>query len=190
MKDNIDKFLNRVLYSLYNLMCFSGLAIYIAVELLVQRPLYCLPFWKKRLKDKYGINTFEEYKDSARCILYKTIDHPTSGFTLYYLAGLALLLFALPIYLVINIWMICYGSQAFDIVGRHLVLVVGLGIVPSWIIGNLVYWKKERYLNYFAIFAKESKKTKIAWTIGTTLALCLLIIANLLLMWCYAFLYG
>lgn len=190
MKDNIDKFLNRVLYSLYNLMYFSGLAIYIAVELLVQRPLYCLPFWKRRLKEKYGINTFEEYKDRTRSVLFKTVDSPTSGFTLYYLAGLALLLFALPIYLVINIWMICYGSQAFDIVGIHLVLVVGLGIVPSWIIGYLVYWKKERYLNYFAIFALESKKTKIVWTVCTTLALCLLLAANFMLMWYYAFLYG
>ncbi len=57
MKDNIDKFLNRLLYSLYNLMYFSGLPIYVAVELLVQRPLYCLPFWKRRLKEKYGIVT-------------------------------------------------------------------------------------------------------------------------------------
>ena len=93
-------------------------------------------------------------------VLYKTIDHPASGFTLYCLTGLALLLFALPFYLVINIWMICYGPQAYDIVGRHLLLVVGLGIVPSWIIGHLVYWKKDRYLNYFAFFEKESKKTE------------------------------
>ena len=96
MKNIIDKFLNRVLY-------FSGLPIYAAVELLVQRPLYCLPFWKRRLKEKYGINTFKEYKDSVRSFMYKTIDHPASGFTLYYLVALALLLFALPIYLVINI---------------------------------------------------------------------------------------
>lgn len=86
--------------------------------------------------------------------------------------------------------MICYGPQAYDIVGRHLLLVVGLGIVPSWIIGHLVYWKKDRYLNYFAVFEKESKKTKIVWTIGTALALCLLIVANFMLMWYYAFLYG
>ena len=190
MRDNIDKFLNRLLYSLYNLMYFSGLPIYAAVELLVQRPLYCLPFWKRHLKKQYGINSFEEYKDRTRSGLYKTLDHPASGFTLYCLTGLALLLFALPFYLVINIWMICYGPQAFDVVGRHLVLVVGLGIVPSWIIGHLVYWKKDRYLNYFAVFEKESKKTKIVWTIGTTLALCLLIITNFVLMWCYTLLYA
>ena len=190
MKNIIDKFLNRVLYSLYNLMYFSGLPIYAAVELLVQRPLYCLPFWKRHLKNKYRINTFKEYKDSARSFMYKTIDHPASGFTLYYLVALALLLYALPIYLVINIWMICYGPQAYDIVGRHLIFVIALGIVPSWITGYLVYWKKERYLNYFAAFEKESKKKKIAWTIGTTIALCLLIVANFMLMWCYTFLYG
>ena len=186
MRDNIDKFLNRLLYSLYNLMYFSGLPIYATLELLVQRPLYCLPFWKRHLKKQYGINTFKEYKDWTRSGLYKTLDHPASGFTLYYLTGLALLLFALPIYLVINVWLICYGP----IVGRHLLLVVGLGIVPSWIIGHLVYWKKDRYLNYFAVFEKESKKTKIVWTIGTALALCLLIVANFMLMWYYAFLYG
>ena len=109
MKDNIDgpstgftlyyltglAFLNRLLYSLYNLMYFSGLSIYAAVELLVQRPLYCLPFWKRRLKEKYGINTFKEYKDCEKGILYKTIDGPSTGFTLYYLTGLALLLFAI-----------------------------------------------------------------------------------------------
>ena len=155
MKDNVYKFLNRILYSLYNLMYFSGLLIYTTLELLVQRPLYCLPFWKRRLKEKYGINTFKEYKDSAKAVLYKTIDHPASGFTLYYLTGLALLLFALPIYLVINIGVICYGPHALDIVGRHLILVIGLGIVPSWIIGYLTYWKKDRYLNYFAAFKKR-----------------------------------
>ena len=162
MRDNIDKFLNRVLYSLYNLMYFSGLLIYTTLELLVQRPLYCLPFWKRRLKEKYGINTFKEYKDSAKAVLYKTIDHPASGFTLYYLTGLALLLFALPIYLVINIGVICYGPHALDIVGRHLILVIGLGIVPSWIIGYLTYWKKDRYLNYFAAFKKRVKKRRLS----------------------------
>lgn len=190
MKDNIDKFLNRLLYSLYNLMYFSGLPIYAAVEWLVQRPLYCLPFWKRHLKKQYGINTFKEYKDWARSGVYKIIDDPASGFTLYYLAGLALLLLALPVYLVINVWMICYGPQAFDIVGRHFILVVGLGIVPSWIIGELVYWKRDRYLNYFAIFEKEGRKKKIAWTVGTALGLCLLIVANFMLMWCHASLYG
>ena len=190
MKDNIDKFLNRLLYSLYNLMYFLGIPIYAAVELLVQRPLYCLPFWKRHLKKQYGINSFEEYKNRTRSGLYKTIDHPASGFTLYYLTGLALLLFALPIYLVINIGGICYGPQAYDIVGRHLLLVVGLGIVPSWIIGYLTYWKKDRYLNYFAAFKKEGKKKKIVWTVGTTLALCLLIVANFMLIKHHAFLYG
>lgn len=190
MKNSIDKFLNRLLYSLYNLMYFSGLPIYAAVELLVQRPLYCLPFWKRHLKKQYGINSFKEYKDLARSGLYKTIDHPASGFTLHYLTGIALLLLALPIYLVINILMICYGPQAYDIVGRHLALVVALGIVPSGIIGYPVYWKKDRYLNYFAVFEKESKKTKIAWTIGTAIALCLLIVANFMLMRYYVFLYG
>ena len=155
MKDNVYKFFNRILYSLYNLMYFSGLLIYTTLELLVQRPLYCLPFWKRRLKEKYGINTFKEYKDSAKAVLYKTRDHPASGFTLYYLTGLALLLFALPIYLVINIGVICYGPHALDIVGRHLILVIGLGIVPSWIIGYLTYWKKDRYLNYFAALKKR-----------------------------------
>lgn len=190
MKKRIDKFLNRLLYSLYNLIYFSGLPIYAAVELLVERPLYCLPCWKRRLKDKYGIHTFKEYKERTRCMLYKTADNPTSGFTLYYLAGLALLLFALPIYLVISIWMICYGPQAFDIIGRHLIIVVGIGIVLSWILGDWVYWRKNRYLNYFAAFEKEGSKIKIVWMIGTALALCLLIVANFMLIWCYAFLYG
>ena len=190
MKSNMDRFLNRVLYSFYNLIYLSGLPIYATVELLVQRPLYSLPFWRRRLKEKYGIDTFNEYKDRVMGMLYKSINHPATGFTQYYLSGLALLLFALPIYLVINIFIICYGPQAFDIVGRHLIIVVASGIVPSWIICELLYWKNNRYLNYFAAFEKESKKTKIAWTIGTTLTLCLLILANFMLMWCYDFLYN
>ena len=48
--------------------------------------------------------------------------------------------------------MICYGPHASDIVGRHLIIVVALGIVPSWIIGDLVYWKQNRYLKYYAAF--------------------------------------
>mgnify|MGYP003483724512 CR=1 FL=1 len=142
------------------------------------------------MKEKYGINSFKEYKDRTRSGLYKIVDSPTSGFIRFSLTGLALLLFALPFYLVINIWMICYGPHASDIVGRHLIIVVALGIVPSWIIGDLVYWKKNRYLKYFAAFEKEGRKSKIVWTIGTTLALCLLIVANFMLMWYYAYLYG
>ena len=134
MKSNIDWFLNRVLYSFYNLIYLSGLPIYATVELLVQRPLYCL-------------------------------------------------------HLVINIFIIYYGPQAFDIVSRHLIIVVASGIVPSWIICELLYWKNNRYLNYFAAFKKEGKKKKIVWTVGTTLALCLLIVANFMLMRYYAFLY-
>ena len=185
----IDKFLNRLLYALYNLILFSGLPIYAAVELLVERPLFCLPCWKRRLKEKYGINTFQEYKKRTRCMSYIITDNPASGFTLYYLSGLALLLFSLPIYLVINIFMIYYGQQAFYAIGRHLVFVVGLGIVPSWILCHLVFWRKDRYLYYFGVFEKEDRTTKIVWTIGTTLALCLLIVSNLILMWCYALLY-
>ena len=190
MKKRIDIFLNRILYSLYNLLYFSGIPIYTTVELFVMRPLFYLPCWKKRMKEKYGINTFQEYKKMTRSMVHKIIDIPASGFMLSYLSGLALLLFALPIYLVINVWMIFYGPQSYDIIGKQLIFGVGLGIVPSWILGEFVFWKKERYLYYFGAFEKEDHKTKIVWTIGTTLAFCLLILALFLLMWCYAFLYG
>lgn len=184
-----DILLNWILYSLHNLLYFSGLPISAAVELLVARPLFCLSCWKRRLKEKYGINTFQEYKERMRCMSYEITDNPKSGLTLSYLSDLALLFFALPIYLVINVWAIYYGQQAFDVIGKHLVFVVSLGIVPSWVLCYFVFWKKDRYLYYFGAFEKENRKTKIVWTIGTTLALCLLIVSNFILMWYYYLLY-
>lgn len=178
MIKKIDWLLNRLLFSMHNLdYCFT-LVVYTIGIWLVVYPLYCLPCWKRRLKEREGISTFKEYTEGI-----------TNHIKIIRQYGGAMILLALPMYLVVDVWAICYGPSASEIIRRHLVIVTACGIVPSWILCDLTYWKKNRYLKYFAIFEKESVKKKAAWIIVTILVFVLLIVANLFLIWYYGFLY-
>lgn len=182
MIKRIDRFLNWLLYSLYNMLYYSGLLIYELVALLFMRPLYRLPCWRNRLKKK-GLNSFQEWKRCTIDSLYHTMDSPTSGFTLYYLSGLSLALLSMPIFLLLSLYILAFGWSTFSRFLIHPIVATALGIVPAWILSDFFFWKKDRYLGYFAIFEKKSRKKKIAWAIGVFFGLLLLIAANLFLMW-------
>ena len=188
MVKRIDRFLNWLLYSLYNMLYYASLLIYEIVALLFMRPLYSLPCWRNRLKKK-GFNSFKDWKRFTIDSLYHTMDSPTSGFTLYYLSGLSLALFSLPIYLLFNLCILIFGWSTFRIL-MHPIVITALGCVPAWILIEVVFWKKDRYLGYFAIFEKESRKKKIAWAVGVFFGLLLLIVAVFFVMWCTTKIHG
>lgn len=189
MIKRIDRFLNWLLYSLYNMLYYSGLLINEIIDLLFARPLYSIPYMRRRLK-KNGFNTFNEWKRSTNAISYGIMGSPTSGFTLYYLSYLSLALLSLPIFLFINLLILVFGWAVYDTLTIHPIVITALGIVPAWILSDIVFWKKDRYLGYFAIFEKESRKKKIAWAIGVFFGLLLLIAANFFVMWCITKIHG
>ena len=189
MIKRIDRFLNWLLYSLYNMLYYASLLIYEIVALLFMRPLYSLPCWRNRLKKK-GFNSFKDWKRFTIDSLYHTMDSPTSGFTLYHLNFLSLALLSLPIYLLLNLCILVFGWSKFFIFMIHPIVATALGCVPAWILSDVVFWKKDRYLGYFAIFEKESRKKKIAWAVGVSFGLLLLIVAVFFLMWCITEIHG
>lgn len=189
MIKRIDRFLNWLLYSLYNMLYYGGLLIYEMVALLLMRPLYRLPCWRNRLKKK-GLNSFQDWKRLTIDTLYNTMDRPTAGFTVYYLSYLSLALLSLPIYLLLNLCILVFGWSKFFIFMIHPIVATALGCVPAWILSDIVFWKKDRYLGYFAIFEKESRKKKIAWAVGVSFGLLLLIVAVFFLMWCITEIHG
>ena len=186
MVKRIDRFLNWLLFSLYNVLYFFELLISEIVDLLFTRPLYSLPCVRKRLKKK----GFDSFKDWKRCLNSSIKGRLTSGYTPYDFYGIALLLFALPIYLLLSLYILAFGWSSFSRFLIHPIVATALGIVPAWILGDVVFWKKDRYLGYFSIFEKESRKKKIVWAIGVFFGLLLLIAAIFFVMWCTTKIHG
>ena len=186
MVKRIDRFLNWLLFSLYNVLYFFELLISEIVDLLFTRPLYSLPCVRKRLKKK----GFDSFKDWKRCLNSSIKGRLTSGYTPYDFYGIALLLFALPIYLLLSLYILAFGWSTFSRFLMHPIVATALGIAPAWILGDVVFWKKDRYLGYFAIFEKESRKKKILWAVGVFFGLLLLIAAIFFVMWCTTKIHG
>lgn len=186
MIKRIDRFLNWLLFSLYNVLYFFELLISEIVDLLLMRPLYSLPCVRKRLKKK----GFDSFKDWKRCLNSSIKGRLTSGYTPYDFYGIALLLFALPIYLLLSLYILAFGWSSFSRFLIHPIVATALGIAPAWILSDIVFWKKYRYLGYFSIFEKESRKKKIVWAIGVFFGLLLLIAAIFLVMWCTTKIHG
>ena len=186
MIKEIDRFLNWLLYSLYNVLYFFELLVSEIVDLLFTRPLYSLPCVRKRLKKK----GFDSFKDWKRCLNSSIKGRLTSGYTPYDFYGIALLLFALPIYLLLSLYILTFGWSSFSRFLIHPIVATALGIVPAWILGDVVFWKKDRYLGYFSIFEKERRKKKSLWAVGVFFGLLLLIAAIFFVMWCTTKIHG
>lgn len=183
MIKRIDRFLNCLLYSLYKMLDYFRLFIDEIVDWLFLRPLYSLQCVRKRLK-KNGFNTFDDWSRGTTEMAYRIVGSPTSGFTLYFLGLLSFALISLPIFLFINLLILVFGWAVYHTLTIHPIVITSLGVIPAWILSDFIFWKKDRYLSYFAIFEKESRKKKIAWAIAAFFGLLLLIVANFFVMWC------
>ena len=178
----VDSFLNRILYAFYCVDYYSGRVIEICVNFTIGRLMYRLPFVRKRVKKLYGVMSFEEYRRFTYETTFDLMGKPTSPFVFYLMSCLSILFFSLPNFLIIDLWLLLGGMPAWHIYGKGLFFFVLLGIVPSCILCDKVFWKKDRYLKYFKKFEKESRARKILWSIVVMLTLVLLIVADFALM--------
>lgn len=175
--------MNLLLYSLYKMLYYFTYLIHEILALLYSRPLYSLPCMRRRLKKK-GFNSFDEWKRNTDAVAYGIMGSPTAVFTVYFLNYLSLALLSLPIYLLLSLYILVFGWSTFSRFLIHPIVATALGVAPAWILSDFFFWKKDRYLDFFAIFEKESRKKKITWAIGVTLGLLLLLAAVFFVMWC------
>ena len=182
---NVNKktelFLNRIFYAFYCVDYYSGRLIELCVNTTLGRLMYKLPFVQRRVK-KFGVTSFEEYRKFTYETTFDMIGKPTSPFVFYIMNYLSALLFSLPFFLLINLWLLLGGMPAWHIFGKGLFFFVLLGTVPSLLLCKSLVWKNDRYLKHFKKFEKESRTRKILWAVGVMLALVLLIVANFALM--------
>ncbi|MBP3228585.1 MAG: hypothetical protein J6M53_07400 [Bacteroidaceae bacterium] len=173
MLKTIDVFLNRLLYAYMEPMTYMVLLVAMIVAALLMLPLYCLPFWRDLLKKK-GVNS---YRDWIRITLdsFKRMNNPGDPFLIY---RFSIILFYLPINLLVNIWALAAGRAACYLIVKNLPFYVVLVAILSCVLDEFVFYRKKRYLNYFAIFEKESRSKKTIWSVGAYLVLCILIAAN------------
>lgn len=182
MIKKLDVFLNRIYYALYSFNHYFVRAIGFCINMTLGKLLYGLPFVRRGIRKTYGITSFDGYCKIAEQTVYNLMVRTTSGAGAFYMSYLSTLLFSLPNFLLIHLWLLLGGMPAWHIYGKGLFLFVLLGTVPSWILCEKVFWKKDRYLKYFKKFEKESRVRKVLWAIGVMLTLVLLIVANLALM--------
>ena len=178
----MELFLNRILYAFYSLNYYYVRGVSVCVNLTLCKLLYSLSSVQRKLKKQYGITSFEEYCRFTNNTAFNMVGKPTSPFVFYLMSCLSILFFSLPNFLLIHLWLLLGGMPAWHIYGKGLFFFVLLGIVPSCILCDKVFWKKDRYLKYFKKFEKESRARKILWSIVVMLTLVLLIVANFALM--------
>ena len=178
MIKDIDRFLNWLLFSLYKMHYYSVLLVFEIIDLLLGRPLYSLPCVKKRLKKLYGFDSFKQWKMYTNDISFSI--SLTSRHNRCLLYSFSWVLFVLPIYLLLQLCILAFGWSIF----RNPIVNTFLSVVPAFILADIVFWKKDRFLVFFAIFEKENRKKKIVWAVGVSFCLLLLIAVNAFLMWC------
>lgn len=181
-ENKFESFLNRVYYAFYSFNYYVGRMMQIFVDWTFGRLFYSFPFVRKRIEKLYGITSFEEYCRFTNDTAFNIVGKSTSPFVSYFMSCLSILLFSLPIFILVNLWLLFGGMPAWHIFGKGLFFFVLLGTVPSLLLCKSLVWKNDRYLKYFKKFEKESRTRKILWAVGVMLALVLLIVANFALM--------
>ena len=177
-----ELFLNRVCYAFYSFNYYVGRMMQMFVDWTFGRLFFSFHFVRKRLKMLYGITSFEEYSKLTNDSVFGLMGKSTSPFASYFRNCMSILLFSLPIFIVVNLWLLFGGMPAWHIFSKGLFFFVLLGVVPSWFLCKYAIWDNDRYLKYFKKFEKESRLRKVLWTVGVMLALVLLIVANFALM--------
>lgn len=187
---NTDILLNRILYSL---VCVRNLirncavkGMYRIFDLTIGRLIYSIPCVRRRVKRTIGADTYEEYIEKTATILKKAkvFSDERPGYAIEYCF---LILFSLPWYLMFNVvtlyskraWLFMYNGNDFV---RFIIIAVP--VVISFILCELIFFRNDRYLKFFATFKKEKPPKVVIWAtgIGTLMFIILLFIANLAIM--------
>ena len=174
----VELFLNKVYYSLYNINFFIGHYVFgKPIVALFARPLYCIPFVRKHLEKK-GL-TF----DSWTKISQDTSDRILSDkYTIRFMSFVLLS----PFLLLAETLMILIGNSFRTLLFENLLLFLIILVVVTYLINYRFVWKNDLYFTkYLPILEKEPMKKKVLWGIGTFLY-CILSLVLMFLLLYYA----
>ena len=168
-------FWNRLYFSLYNILYFLTHHLLGGIlRLCFYRPLYCIPFVKRRID-----NLYSDYNTWIKSV-NDIYENPQSGMLMFFtnaaMSYVILLLFLLSA----NVLYLVYG------VGIRMFFFEHLKILMVFIIGlvllfcKIVIWRNDTYLRYFSIFEKEGLKNKIVWCFVTLFFVAMLTLFTIL----------
>lgn len=171
----LEIFLNRVNYSLYNILYYINLyLIDKPLKVLIFRPLYAIPFIRKRLK-KNGFTTLES------CINYSN-DYVNKSMGVYYHSMMMAYVITSPWFLLAVVLEILIGDSFRTLWFDHLLAFVIFVFGFSLLISERFLWKNNRDEKYFSILKKEDVRKRIKWTLGTFLYCVLYAVVFILLL--------
>lgn len=168
--NKIALFLNRILYAIYEVWIFSNQFVYWFVSWTFGRPLYSIPFIRKRINEREGVTDYKSLSNNLKI--------PESAF-LY--NKLSIFIFALPIFAVLNGVTIIIGTPLKWLYTKSpifIVLFISVFLI-SFFLNNYFFWNEDRYLTFFPSFKKEHIIKRLAWIVGTFAALVLLTVLNI-----------
>lgn len=181
MISKIDWFFNRVLFAIYDVLGFMFCWLVWGIYILFY-PFSCIPFIKRIRK---YLET-KGYKSSERMPREFSPYKSPKAFQLLYSKReqFSSTIFFLPISTLINILLITVARPLqplySDLKGIILLLIITLG--PSFLLTNYFFWKKDRHYSFIPIFLKEPLLKRVAWDVGTCVALTFLLIIDLWLL--------
>lgn len=168
---------NRFLYAIYDVWTFFLWVIDWLVDWSFGRPLYSIPFIRKKINEREGVDNYISLRRKWKI--------PKSAFCYN---KLSIFIFILPLFLFLNVATIIIGNPLKLLYTKNVVwcvvLLISIIMLPSFILDEYFFWRKDRYLTFFSIFKKEHLIKRIAWVVGTFAMLILLLVVNVKL-FCY-----
>lgn len=176
--DGFILFWNRLYYSQYKIFyCLTHNLLGFLLKYCFFRPLYSIPVVKRRIDSLYS-----DYNTWIKSV-NNIYENPQSGMLMFFTNAAITYVIILLFLLTANILYIIYGVGVRFFLFEHLklffVFIIGLAILFC----QIVIWKKDSYLRYFAIFEKEGLKKKVLWCVGTVLLTVFLTIITALTFW-------
>lgn len=180
MISGIDRFVNRALFSINDMGAALCYLISLLVYWLLWRSFCSIPFIKRWLKKSFK-------DDDYRSIVEKFDDwSPYNSSKSFYRMyshdyRVSILFFFLPISLLLNVVIIIVGKPMILLYSNSIgivFLIVVTVLLSGWL-SDYFFWKNDRHHAFVKTFMKEKLIRRIAWVVGTLVALVLLSVVNI-----------
>ena len=171
MIGKVDWLVNRILFSIYDVIAFICYLFVWLVYWLLLRPICYIPFIK-RLNKSFG----EEYYNSLSTILQDEWSPYRNSKAFYGLYGgrlgyhISAAIFMIPISFVLYVAIITIGTpfrQFFSKSVVGIILFIIVLVLSSTSLSDYFFWKDNRHHAYVKTFMKESLIKRITWVVGT-----------------------
>lgn len=180
MTSNIDRFVNRMLFSIFDIgaaLCYMSSFL---VYWLLYRPIYSNCVIKKMLIRKIGEKEYMKRRKFSNG--WSPYESPISLYRSYYQEQkISIAFFSLPISLLLNVVAIIVGNPLIRLYSTGvglMFLIVLIILLSSWL-SEYFFWKKDKHYGFIKIFMKENLIKRLAWIVGTFAALVLLTVLNI-----------